>query len=212
MDRIHSDLTDNNPVLRLASFYKIVSDNEQNKPDNNAYVTGFTAYHLTGRYQEQYVLDILFQIEMADSISDFEQLTDQMKELLRKKQNELRDERERLYVIYNKDTADVYGTLADNMKIHERDLYIKGLVNYYEIINGLKNIAVCSLKEGGDQSFYDMQDEAMRFLDGDLSVNSVRLCDSSSLYGDLSAVHKLMHGISSKVPDLSFNCGIIQVD
>lgn len=218
MDRTHSNFTDNNPVARLASFYKIVSDNEQNKPDNNACVTQFNAYHLTGRYLRQDVLDILYKIETTDSVSDLEKSTDQMKELLRIKQNELRDERERLFVIYNKNTTDVYGTLADNIKTQDRDFYIKWLVNYYEIIKCLediykeKNVAGCSLKEGGYKFFYETQDAAMILLDDTFSMNSVRLYDSSSLYGDLAAVHNMMSDMPSTVPDFTFNSGCIQSD
>jgi len=218
MDRILSDFITTSAASRLASLNQIVSDNEINKPDNNAFVTELTACHLMGRYQNQYVLDILYQIETTDSISDFEQLKDQMKEYLLKIQKELIDKRERFFVVHNKNTANVYGVLADNIKIQDRDLYIKELVSYYEMIKSLKNIhdevieGKYSLKDTSDQSFHDMQDTVTTLLDDASSYHSVGICHSSSLYGDLSAIHNLMCDISSKVPDFIFNCGYIQVD
>lgn len=218
MDRIHSGFMNNNVASRLASLNEIVSNNENNNPDNNAFVTELTAYHLTGKYQRPYILDILYQIETTDSISDFEQLKDQVKDYLLKMQNELMAKRDRFFVVHNNDSANVYGVLADNIKIHDRDLYIKELVSYYEIIKNLKDIHVervegfYSFKGVSAQPFHEMQDIVTILLDDASSGNSVRICDSSSLYGDLSAIHNLMCDMPSKVPDFIFNCGNIEVD
>lgn len=217
MDIIDLDITPGNVASRLVPFDQVVLENNKNQA-NDAFVTELTAYHLTGRYQKPYILDILYQIEITNSVSEFEQLTDKMTELLRKMQNELRDKRERLFVVHNKGTADVYGVLADNIKKHDRDLYIKELVNYYEIIKSLKdiskekNVECCSLQDDSEQSFNDMQNAVIIFLNDALSSDSVRICHSSSLYGDLCAIHNLMRDISSEVPDFTFDCGYIYID
>ena len=195
MDRIHSGSTDNNVAYRLTSFDKIVSDNEKNKSANNVIVTELTAYHLTGLNQTCYILD---QIQTTNSISKFEILTDQIEEQLRKMQNELREERDLSFVIYNEDTADINGMLVDNIDINDLNFYIKDLVSYYDLIRRLKETLkektakFYSLKDDRYQSLHDIKDAILIFLDNAFSRNSGRFFHSPGLYADLFAVHNLI--------------------
>lgn len=218
MKRIDAGFTINNNTVRQVSFDRTVLDNENNGQENDSFVTQLTAYHLTGRYQKQYVLNIMQKMEMTGSVREFESLKYQMREHLQKLQLELIERRNEFFITKNEGSPDVYGELANNIDPQYRDLYIKNLISYYELIKSLKEISDNIKFEsgmsvaGGYQSFSDIQDAAIMFLDDSFSMESLRLPDSSSLYGDLSAVNNLMQDLSARVPDFTYNCGPIDVD
>lgn len=210
MDRINSAFTNNN-VSRQLFIDNIYYANQTSKSDNYPFVTELTGNHLTGRHLKQDVIEILYEMECTDIVTELNILKEAMKEHLRKRQSELRAMRERSFMIHSEGTDDVYATFADNKKNNDRDIYIKELVDYYEIMTSLQKIAQTKAKESESledkrhQSFAEIQYNALIFLGDSFSEDSVRLCPLSHSFGDLSAVHHLMHNIPAKVPDFTFN-------
>ena len=218
MSEIGSDFSSHNMTSRQISLDSLVLDLDDGTQHNDSFVTELTAYHLMGRYQKQSVLNILYEMEMTDSISQLEESKIKMGEYLRQLQNELIEKRGLFFVIKNEGCVDVHGELASDINTQHRDLYIKELVSYYEVIKDLKEVSEAlnsnsnTFDNSGVSTFNDIQDAAVNFLGDSFPVDVVRIPHSSSLYGDLSAVSLLMHNFSARVPDFIYNCGAIEVN
>lgn len=128
-------------------------------------------------------------------------------------------ERNNTFVIHNEYTKDVYGTLAEHCTIHDRDHYIKSLVNLYEII--------CEVNQLADKpSFYQskhpsVESPYMTFIqtiDQFKKILSTHLLHhSTAVYGDLNALFMIMSEsvlnpkLPRMVPFFSFNKSLLIV-
>lgn len=106
-----------------------------------------------------------------------------------------------MFIIHNKHTKDVYGTLVDNCTTNDRDNYIKGLVNLHKIIDevsaSLHNRSGSSGNEKPYTAFINTLSQFKSILGGPFILHH-----SSALYGDLLALFMIMSesALNPKIP------------
>jgi len=223
MDRINSGYSSNNLTLNDVLMNKSLGDNQS---VDKAFVTQLTPNQRPSHEQKRVILDILYKIASTDSVNEMAILKGEVKFSLENMKNNLNDIRSRTFVIFNEYTDNVYGKLAYYASVYDRDNYIKGVVNYYEIINEINKVADIVANKTKNYKIYipqymvrepetfdSIQAKAIFFLGEDFTNSEhARVTRGTPLNGDLNAVHVLECGGAAVVPDLTHNYGRVVID
>lgn len=135
MDRLNSSSTNTYDVTNSYLFNNEVTTIQgEIEERHNAYVTELNANHHPDYEQNKHINNMIYKLKHTDSISESKRLIVDIKKCMEYMQNELYHLRERTFIVKNKCTHEVYGVLAKGFTSNDRDVYIKNLSNYYDVI------------------------------------------------------------------------------
>lgn len=149
-------------------------------------------------------------MKYAYLVTERVELTNRIKIAMLTMVTELHDLRKNTFTLMHDGTTDVYGKLAKNFTIDDRDYYIKSLSNYYDIILQLAEGSDDENNNINNQSnpFSNEQTLAIRTLGYNADTyHSIKLHHSDPVYGDLSAMSHLKKDLPAQVPDFKYNKG-----
>lgn len=175
------------------SISSSVSNDDLKKQVDKAFVTQLEAHHYPDEAERGNISGLLEKLCQTDSVDELLCVSTSVISELKIMQDDIYNMRKHVFNIVNVNTAQVYGVLNDNFTIHDRDQYIKKLINYYEACKKIKGIT-----------------ETNPIRTSNIYITRLGGHHSSSLWGDMLALECLMSGGKANVPDLTYNMGEYQ--
>jgi len=159
----------------------------------NSFVTKLEAYHYPDNAQRKTISRLLDKFCCSDSIKEVISIKKEISRELDIIQNNIYDMRKQVFNIVNRDTDRVYGILNQSFTVNDRDRYIKELMYYHEVQKKITEVT-------------------HGHFDGNFAITVPKLGShhSSSLWGDMAALERLINGEPAKVPNLTYNVGCYQ--
>lgn len=157
---------------------------------NNSSITKLEACHYPEHYQRKKINSLLERFCHSDSIRDIIAIKKELSNELKEMRLDIAETREKTFEIINRGTEQVHGVLRTNFTTNDRDNYIKKLMYYREAQEKIADITE-------------------KYYEGNFAIPLEKLGGhhSSSLWGDMDALERILDGGTARVPDLTYNVG-----